>query len=91
MKGVLTVAGLALICFLIGVGASTIIGTPARAELNHCSGFCGSQIVCASIIECGQDSMYYRCYQWEPALLDCEGPWTCGCVELGCGPNCNIP
>jgi hypothetical protein len=95
MKGSLTIVGIILVCFLIGVGASTLMSTPAQAGSapagpSPCSGLCGSKVVCGPHVSCSPESMHYRCHQWVPELWDCSGAWTCGCVALGCGPNCNI-
>jgi hypothetical protein len=95
MKGSLTVIGIALLCFLIGIGASALMSTPAQASdggPSPCSTLCGYEIVCGPDPVCAltSESMHYRCKQWNPPLWDCSGPWTCGCVALGCGGNCNI-
>ena len=93
MKGSLTVVGIALICFLIGIGASAVTSTPALATSDGpspCTSECGVRIVCGHVPACGGESMHYSCKQWFPAPWDCSGPWTCGCVALGCGENCNI-
>ena len=97
MKGTLSVLGIAVLCFLIGVGASALLSTDAQAgsiipSPDRCESICGYKILCGSHPSCtpGIESMHYRCKQWWPALADCDGAWTCGCVALGCGPNCNI-
>lgn len=95
MKGKVTLLGLAALCFLIGVGASTMfvadvqaVGIPGG---DQCEPLCGTKIICTPDPACSAQglSMHERCRNPKPALWDCS-LWTCGCYELGCGPNCNI-
>lgn len=75
--------------FLLGIGFVMTNPTTATAQLSPCDGNCGYKIVCSSNPACtGGDQMHYKCYQWAPALVFCDGPWTCGCYALGCGPAC---
>jgi len=95
MQGKVTLLSLVAVCFLIGVGTSTMFVADAQAigipGGDPCESLCGTKIVCQPDPVCSAQglSMHVRCKNPVPTLWDCS-LWTCGCYELGCGPNCNI-
>ena len=78
--------------FILGIGLAMTAPTSATAGSvpDLCASQCGNEIVCYNSPECGVGAMYKRCSQWNPPTYNCTAPWTCGCVDLGCGPECEI-
>jgi hypothetical protein len=76
------------VCFAMGLVIAAVSPTPSLAEEDPCNRNCYFDFECAGPGTCppGQTSIR-RCYQ--PAgLFDCEGPFNCGCYQIGCTYNC---
>jgi hypothetical protein len=89
VKALKTLTAIFTVCFLFGFGLVMMSPMAVTAGPSPCDGFCGSQIHCESDPSCGfNEQMHVKCKLWYPAPIFCDGPWTCGCVDLGCGELC---
>ncbi len=93
MKTVSVIACTIILFFAVGVAAVLLMSNAAQAGSgppSPCDGiYCGVKEVCGGQETCeAWEVMHYRCRQWKPTPVDCDGPWTCGCYAIGCGGLC---
>ncbi|MDH3889873.1 MAG: hypothetical protein OEV49_02215 [candidate division Zixibacteria bacterium] len=90
MKTVTVIGCTTLLFFAVGIG--TVLMTPSLAQAgpDGCTSFCGTKELCGGVENCNPvtERMHYVCKQWDPPLIECDGPWTCGCRAVGCGDLC---
>lgn len=93
MKTLKTFSAVFAICFLFGLGIVASYPSPATAgNGGGCDPFCGYIIVCEAHEDCTDPQfpvMHVKYKMWYPAPVFCDGPWTCGRSELGCGGLCD--
>ena len=93
MKTVSVITCATILFFAVGVASVLLMpnaakagpGGPGLCDTSHCGtkDVCGGQETCMPA-----QAMHYTCRQWNPPLMDCDGPWTCGCRATGCGDLC---
>jgi hypothetical protein len=75
------------VCFIAGLAVVLVAPTPSLADEDPCNRDCYR-------IDCGPGSCppppvggypIVKCYQYNPPTWECEGPYACGCHQIGCG------